>query len=257
MPGLESLKIIKNWTEKTRTREENWDEIANKTTSWASKIVNYLKQIGLDLNGNTYDFNGDGRATQTTSIVSRLTTLEATLNTIGVRNIGLNLAQTDRIATYASDATNLSTANPGVVTFNSTTNPGRVISRNVTANQSLVLTGCHWGFDTDGDLTDVPLWILLLDTGSGTILGVTAQGGRQTIAAADTDTAVGNITSIEKVLVSSAPAATYAATYLGWIKADFDDTGNAGGENFWTLQSAVGDVNIGYVQTLQYGEVLF
>src|SRR3990167_1803995 len=92
------IRFVKNWLTGTRSREENWDEIANKISTWATETNNHLKQIALDLNGATYVFNGDGRATQTTSIVARLTTLEATINTIGTRNLGLDLSDTTKIA---------------------------------------------------------------------------------------------------------------------------------------------------------------
>lgn len=254
---LEPLKIIKNWLTNTNTREENWDNINDQLLAWATRTNNNLKQLGLDINGADYDFNNVGKATQTTSVISRITTLESQIATptIGARNIGLDLSVQSKIKIVGSDGTSLSSTNKGLVSFNSTSDPGELITRELTSNIEVTLTGAHWGFDTDGDLTDFPLWVLFLDTGSGVILGVAAQGGRQSLAAADADTAVGNITTASKVLVNTAPAGTLNISYLGWVKADFDDTGNAGGENFWTVQNGAGDINIGPVQTLFFGEV--
>lgn len=252
---LEPLKTVKNWLTNTRTREENFDEINNNLLAWATRTNNNLKQLGLDINGALYDFNNVGKATQTTSIVTRVTAIESQAAIVGTRNLGLDLSTQSKIKIVGADGTALSTANKGLVHLNSTANAGHLVTREITANMELTLTGAHWGFDTDGDLTDYPLWILLMDTGSSVILGVAAQGGRQSLAAADSDTAVGNITTISKVLVSSALAGTLNISYLGWVKADFDDTGNAGGENFWTIQNSFGDINIGPVQTLFFGEV--
>lgn len=254
---LEPLKIIKNWFTNTRTREENWDEINNNLASWATRTNNNLKQVGLDIGGATYDYNNNGKATQTTPVTTRLASLESQIATpiIGARNIALDLSTQSKIKIVGADGESLSSTNKGLVSFNSTATPGELITREITTNMEVTLTGAHWGFDGDGDLADFPLWVLFLDTGSSVILGVAAQGGRQSLAAADADTAVGNITTVSKVLVTTAPSGTLNISYLCWVKADFDDTGNAGGENFWTVQNSFGDINIGPVQTLFFGEV--
>lgn len=252
---LEPLKIVKNWLTNTNTREENWDAINDQLLAWATRTNNNLKQLGLDINGAEYDFNNVGKATQTASIVSRITTLESQSAIIGTRNIGLDLSTPSKVKLIGADGNNLSATNPGLVSFNSTSDAGELVTRSITSSLEVTLTGAHWGFDADGDLTDFPLWVLFLDTGTTAILGVAAQGGRQSLTAAEADTAVGNITTFGKVLVSSAPASTLNITYLGWVKADFDDTGNAGGENFWSVQNSPGDINIGPVQTLFFGEV--
>lgn|SRR3990167_4993402 len=249
MAGLEPIRFEKNWFKNSKTAEANWDEIADKTASYALRTNNNLKQVGLDINGSTYVYNGDGRATLTTPIVSRLTTLEATINSVGTRNIGLDLASQNIVKIVGSDGSNLSSTNKGVVTFNESSDAGDLVSRDVTANISITLTGAHWAHDTYGDLTDYILWVLFIDNGTDAILGVTADGTKQTVAAADTSVTASDINLLTEVLVSSAITSTYNVTYLGWLKCDFDDTGNAGGENYWTIQNAVGDVNIGAFQT--------
>lgn len=252
---LEPLRTIKNWFTNTRTREECWDEINNNLLAWATRTNNNLKQLGLDLNGASYDFNNVGKSTQTTSIITRISELESQSAIVGTRNIGLDLSTQSKVKIVSADGTNLSSSNKGQIHFNSTTNAGQLITRDITSNLEVTLTGAHWGFDTDGDLTDFPLWVLFLDTGSSVVLGVAAQGGRQSLPTTDTETSAGAVTTINKVLISSAIASTLNITYLGWVKADFDDTGNAGGENFWTVQNSVGDINIGPIQTLFSGEV--
>jgi hypothetical protein len=255
--ALEPIKFIKNWFKNTRTREENWDEIATKMAAYSVRTNNNLKQLGLDLDGSDYNFNNVGRTTQTTPIVDRLDTLESTINAIGTRNLGISLASQDTVAITGSDGTALSSSNEGIVTFNETSDAGDLVTREVIANVSLTLTGCHWGFDTEGDLTDYRLWVLWMDDGSDAILGVAAEGGRETVTAADAETVASNVNSIEKVYTSATVSSTLNCTYMGWIKANFDDTGHAGGENYWTIQNSTGDVNIGSFQTFFEGEVRF
>lgn len=251
--GLQPLKFVKNWNSRTTTREENWDEIAGKCAAYGLQSNNNFKQLGLDIGGADYNFNGIGRSTQSISIVSRIDTLEAQSGILGSRNLGLDLSTQSKIKLIGADGTNLSSTNKGLVTYNSTSSIGQLVTRDVTENMEVSLTGAHWGLDTYGDLSDYILWILMIDTGTDSILGVTAQGGRQTIVSTDCFTTPGSIVSLEDVLVSSAPASTYNCTYIGWVKANFDDTGNAGGENFWTVQNGVGDVNLGNVPTLMEG----
>ena len=255
---LNPLRIVKNWIRNTTTREENWDAIADEMTGFATRVNNNLKQLGLDINGSTYDFNNNGVATQSESIISRLTDLEAAnLDVVGTKNLGLDMSTTSIVKLVSADGSNLSSTNIGYATFNSTSNAGRLITRSITSNLSITLTGAHWGFDTQGDLTDQPLWVLLLDTGSSVTLGVAARSERNSIAVADSDTAVGNITSIDKVLVSTALSAELNSLVFAKVLAAFDDTGNAGGENFWTLQTGTGDVEIGYHPITTGGEIFF
>ena len=53
--ALEPLKFVKNWVRNTRTREENWGELSDKITAWSLRVLNHLKQVGLDVDGSDYD----------------------------------------------------------------------------------------------------------------------------------------------------------------------------------------------------------
>jgi hypothetical protein len=256
MIGLEPVRFEKNWRRRTSTREENWDEIVNKITPFTIQTNNNFKQLGLDIDPN-YQFNGVGRSTQKTPILSRISTLENTSAILGTRNIGLDLSDATKIKVIGADGDNLSSTNKGLVTFNSSADVGQLITRELTSNMELTLTGCHWGLDTTGDRTDFILWVMFIDTGSSVILGVAAQGGRQSVTTADDETSVGNVNSLSKVYVSSSLASENHVTYLGWVKADFDDTGNAGGENYWTVQSGKTDINIGYTPTYFEGTFVY
>ena len=257
MAGIEPIRFVKNWNLNTRTREENWDEIANKISQFGTRTNNNFIQLGLDIGGTTYSYNGVGAKTQATPVLDRLDTLEATINTLGTRNIGLDLSDTTKIKVVGADGTNLSSTNKGIVTFNESSDAGDLVTREITANTEVTLTGCHWGYDTLGDLTDVVLWVLFIDDGTNAVLGVAAQGGRETITAANAETVQSNVDSLSKVLTESTISSTYNVTYLGWVKADFDDTGNPGGENYWTVQGSAGDVNIQPVQTYLEGTIVF
>lgn len=257
MAGIEPIRFVKNWTKTTRTREENWDELATKISSFGSRTNNNLIQLGLDIGGNAYAYNGNGEKTQVTPVTERLDTLEATINAVGTRNLGLDLSDATKILIRGSDGSNLSATNKGLVTFNESADAGDLITRELTENLEVSLTGCHWGNGTFGDLTDYILWVLLIDNGTDAILGVAAQGGREIITSANAETVSTSVNSIEKVLTSSSVSSTYNVTYLGFVKVAFDDTGNAGGEDFWTVQNSAGDINIQPIQTYFEGTVVF
>lgn len=255
--ALDPLKINKNWTENNATREANWDEISDKTVSWAAKVNANLKQIGLDLNGTSYDFNNNGVATQSSSVIGRLGEIETTLNSVGVRNIGLDVSTTSIIKVFGSEGSSLSSTNIGRAGFNSLTSPGEVEVGNITSNLSITLTGAHWGYDTYGDLTDMPLFLMFILSGSSVILGVSPQGGRNYIASTDTTTVSTSVNSREKVYISSALSGDCPVIEFGWIYANFDDTGNGGGENFWTIQTGVGDIGLGVAHSIIERTVYF
>lgn len=214
-------------------------------TAFAGRTNNNLKQLGLDINGASYDFNNNGVATQSQSLVSRITVLEAVGSPLGAKNLGLDFSTAGVIKLVQADGTELSTTEPAVITINASATAGQLVTRNLTAALQLTLTGCHWGYGTLGDLTDHKLYISLIDTGTAFILGVDQTGGRETVTPADAETVSTSVTSSEKVFCTSEPASEYNCYYIGWVKAAFDDTGNAGGEDFWTIQTGVGDVNLG------------
>lgn len=257
--ALNILKIINRWSRGNFVEVADWKEMADAIVQWASQYTNNFKQIGLDLNGKDYQYNNSGIATQTTSIIERLNNVEAAQAIIGGTNLGLDLTDQSLVKLVASDGNDLSDDEVGYAIFNDGTNVGRLIINELTANITMnALTGCHWGFDTFGDLTDQVLWIYLFDLGAGdTGIGVGVRGGRETITVADAETAPGNVTSAEKIYVNQAPAAETPCVQWAWVKANFDDTGNPSGENYWEIQNGVGDVNVNIYQTRFSGVVEF
>lgn len=258
--ALEPLKIIKNWFRNSRTRENNWDEIRDKVVAWSQRVNNNLKQLGLDLDGSDYDFNNQGRKTQTIPIISRIETLEGEENktTLSAKNISFVLdTAAGQIDIRSENGDDLSADNQITVTFNDTASAGSVIDRTVSANQSVTLTGAHWNFDGAGDQTDEKLWFGFADRGDGTDPSfiVAYQAGRTFITAADSETSPALVTSEEKVLSAETISGDNNVTWLGYFLADFDDTGNASGENHWDVQQAAGDFNIQPIQTYYEGEI--
>ena len=247
--ALEPLKINKRWTQGNQNEEADWDAIRDPLIAWALRTNQNLKQMGLDINGSTYEFNNVGRATQTASIVGRLDTLELSRSTVGTQNIALDLTGPTIVKITAADNTDLSASNIGYATFTDTdgaggAGAGELLTRTIIANQSITLTGAHWGLDLLGDVTDVPLWVYLIDTGSTTVLGVSMEGGKRFAASSDAKTVAGDVTALTHIFTASAVAANSNLIELGIIYADFDDTGGAS-ENLWTLQRAVGDIHYG------------
>ncbi len=255
--GLQPFRFKKNWNKDTATREENWDELATAWAGFSVQTNNNFRQIGIDINGGDYQFNGVGQGTQSPPIITRLDNLEALGAIVAIKNLALDLTTPSILKLVAADGSTLNNDNRGQVFFNSTTTAGLVITRDIVATQQVTLTGAHWGLDTLGDYTDVKLWPLFMDTGSAAVLGVSMQGGRPSVASTDVFTAAASVVSLEDILAASAVAGTVNISHMGWINADFDDTGNAGGENFWTLQSSPGDVGVGPVPVVIEGLVYF
>ena len=255
---LQPLQIVKNWFTNTRTREENWDELQRNILAYATRTNNNLKQIGLDIYGVNYNFNNIGQSTINPSIVAQLNLLnQTTSNVAGFVNLGLDLTNPAKIRVVAADGTTLSATNLGKVSFNSTDDPGEVVTRNLSSSPEVTLTGAHWGQNTFGDLTDYLLWIFLVDTGSDVILCVSAQAGRTSVLAADCTVVPTSVNSLEKVLTNVAVSSSMNIAYLGWVVANFDDTGNPLGEDYWEVQSGIGDINLRVVTPINYGALNF
>lgn len=252
--GLQPLKYIKKWFTGTFVKEADFDELANKTGAYATRTNNNLKQIGLDLGGPTYDFNNQGKAAFTSNLNGRIGALEAA-SLIGSSNLGLDLTTNTTVELTAADQSALSSANLGQVVLNYTTTAGVLQKYNISANLSVTLTGADFGFSAD--LTDQPLWVLLIDTGSAIILGVSPQGGVESVTSGNCKTIVADCTARTHILCSSAVGSTSNVLTLGWIKANYDHTGGAS-EKLWAIQASQGDVNVGSHPTnLEVSRIIF
>ena len=162
------------------------------------------------------------------------------------------------ITICGSNGAALSASNIGYVTFNETNDAGDLITRNVTANITLALAGCHWGYGTYGYLTDHKLYLCFIDSGSDVVFGVANRAGRETVTVADVKAVATTVNTGTMLYANSTVSTEKNCTFFAWIKADFDDTGNVGGEDFWTINTSVGDINFQPLPTTVYaGEINF
>jgi hypothetical protein len=165
----------------------------------------------------------------------------------GTINIGLAAGTTtnanDSIVIQGADGNALSTTNPGFVVCQSAT-PGQLTVFQITADVTIDLTGAHWGFGTNGDLTDQPLSVLFLNNDGAASWGVAQYGGRSLVLDTE-DSATGtDINLWNEVLVSTALTADAQALHVGYFKANFDDTGGAA-EDLWSVQTGDDDLVLG------------
>lgn len=163
-------------------------------------------------------------------------------------NLGFETATTseaaDSIKITGGDGSDLSSTNPLKITLPSTTS-GILTMIEVTANVTIDLTGAHWGLGTNGDFTDVQLRVYAINDTGSIKWGVSLEGGKRTIASADSSATATSITAKDDMLVNSAlNSGTWPCVEVGWFNADFDDTGGAS-EDLWAIQSSVGDLNVG------------
>lgn len=162
-------------------------------------------------------------------------------------NFGLEATQTsvsaDSIKVTSGNGDDLSSSNPAFIGINSST-AGQVTAFKVTSDVTIDLTGAHWGFGGDGDLTDHELFVYAINDAGTLKWGVSTLHNLTEVLAANDDQSAANITSYEKVLVSSTLTADSPCVLVGWFKANFDDT-NGSSEDLWTVQTGAGDIRLG------------
>lgn len=160
-----------------------------------------------------------------------------------IHNLSFKAAQTsvanDSIEINSADGTDLSASNPGYVCLPSTT-AGQVTVFEITAKVKIRLDGAHWGLDTQGDQTDVPLHVLAINN-SGSLAWGISLFNRQSIVDTATSTTRTDINLTSEVLVNTAlTAGTWPCISLVSLDCDFDDTGGSS-ENLWAVGTAVSD----------------
>ena len=125
MLGLIPLKYVKNWFQGTFTAEKNWDELANKTQGWSVVTNNNLAQVGLDIGGVSYQYNNQGRKTQTVPILDRLNSLELVIDRPGYSNLGVRFSNSlSPVIICAQDGTDLSDTNTAKIVIQSNNSLG-------------------------------------------------------------------------------------------------------------------------------------
>jgi len=159
-----------------------------------------------------------------------------------VRATTTNAGDTVRIT--SADGSALSPSNYGWITLPGTT-AGQLSTFSLTADVSIVLTGAHWGIGTTGDITGALLRVLAINDNGTLRWGVAYQGGRRTLNTSNTSATATDINLPEEVLCTTAVgSATNRCREIGYVKADFDDTGGAS-EDLWAIQTGIDDVVTG------------
>lgn len=133
--------------------------------------------------------------------------------------------------------------NRGYVWMRSATS-GRIIRGKVTANVQLGPVGCHFGAGTKGDLTDAILRLYAINDGNTSDdftpkWGLGYQGGFNYIRNTQGSDIGTDINLPEEIFVNSVVVNDNSPmSDVGYILANFDDTGNPNGEDFWTITAA-------------------
>lgn len=148
----------------------------------------------------------------------------------------------DTLRAFSADGTALSAANPGFVVLPAIT-PGQLTIFKLIANVDRLLTDADFG--ARADLTDQKLVINWLNNNGSLVLGIGTLSQVTLIDNADDSITPSDITSPEKVLVTTALTAAAQAIMAGWFNADYDLTGGAS-ERLWTIQTGDDDINVGF-----------
>ena len=138
----------------------------------------------------------------------------------------------------------LSSTNPLYVNVMSAATVGLVTRLSATADVTINLTGAHWGYGTNGDLTGSELYAYLINDAGTLKYGVSVTAGYTTITQALSSATATDINLTTEMLVNSTLSATSTCMEIGKFLANFDDTGGAA-EDLWAVQTTVGQMNVG------------
>jgi len=153
----------------------------------------------------------------------------------------------DSIKITSADGTALTTSNPGWITLPSTVTAGQLVTFQVTADVTILLTGMSFGYDTFGDVTGALLRVLAINDNGTCRWGVALLGGRTTLYTSDVYNTQVGISEPTYVFCDGFSSSTdNLCVEIGYVRANFDDTGGAA-ENLWAIQTGQGDVMTGQI----------
>lgn len=166
-----------------------------------------------------------------------------------VSNLGIVNATTTVIndsVKVQGAASALSATNPLHAAIGHSATSGLVSVLALTSDVTIKVTGAHFGLNTFGDFTDIELRVYFINDGSGTLkVGLATLGGLRSIASTSTSTMQASVTTSSMMLVNSALAVgTWPCVEVGWVMANFDDTGGAA-EDLWAVSTAMGKIGVG------------
>lgn len=151
----------------------------------------------------------------------------------------------DSVKITSANGSALSSSNPGYVRLPSTATAGQTITLPITSDVTMLLTGNHFGHGGTGDLTGVLIRVFAINDNGAAYFGIAYLGGRNTFLASEvSDT--NNVTTPEGAFSTHSGGISTSNTCreLGFVRANFDDTGGAA-EDLFAVQTGVGDVNTG------------
>lgn len=152
-----------------------------------------------------------------------------------VLNLGFKIETTtnagDTLTMCGAAGGALSQSNPAFVRMPDVGTAGLWVTFKVVANISQVFTGAHWGLGTFGNQTNYMISFYLINDASILKLGFSAINGHHVILNADDTATQASVITTEKVLVNSALGTDAIAVEMGYVTANFNDTGD-----IWAIQ---------------------
>lgn len=133
--------------------------------------------------------------------------------------------------------------NRGYIWLRSATD-GSIIRGKITSDVTLSPVGAHWGVGTKGDLTSAILRVYAINDGNTTNdftpkWGLGYQGGFTYIRNTQDSTTATDINLPEEIFVNSGISNDNSPmSDMGHVIANFDDTGNVNGEDFWAFTAS-------------------
>ena len=121
---------------------------------------------------------------------------------------------------------------------------GSIIRGKITADVSLSPVGAPWGAGTKGDLSSAILRVYAINDGNSANdftpkWGLGYQAGFQKIRSTQDSTTATDINLPQEIFVNSNVTNDNSPmSDVGYMFVNFDDTGNANGEDFWTFTEA-------------------
>ncbi len=208
---------------------------------------NILSTLNGNINADNIDLTDDYTFSGT-MLFSGVTNLAGTGANF-MSNVGLFSATTtntrDSVKISSRTGTALSSTNPAYIVMPSTATAGALIIGTFISDVTILLTGATWGAGGLGDLTGALLRVLCINDNATMRFGVALLGGRTTVLTTDTNATQASVNLPEEILCNAAiGSASNRCREIGYVRADFDDTGGAA-EDLWTIQSGLNDIVVG------------
>lgn len=148
----------------------------------------------------------------------------------------------DTITITHSDGTDLSSTKPGFVVMADAADPGQFKIYTISSNISLTMTSAHYGMGGNGAQTEIFKFLYFINDNDANIrLGIIPDPGLTTILNTLTSATGTDINLATEMLVTATlTAGTWPCIRWGWVRANFNDTGD-----IWAGQKDSDDMHVG------------